>query len=1379
MSNYDGSLVFNTKIDDSSLEPELNSLGSKLKRASQTMRDVMQGPIAAVQQLSSAFGKVKAAVAAIEGEWAAQEQAVAILNSTLKATGASAWTSSERLQEMASELQKLTGYADDNITTMQSVLLGFKNIKGDAFDAASVQILNMARVMKMDLSSAAQAVGKALDDPINGVDSLSRQGFRFSDSQKEVLKSMVETGNIAEAQAIILGELATTYGGAAAAANATGSAISERLQVSVSELNEEMGHFITDGLAPVRVKMMEVVDGFAGWFQQLNENGNAPEILEGIAIGLTSVVAGITAFLVVAKGHAIITTLAGAMQAVNAAMAANPVGLIAAAITMVLIPAIILLVKNWDAVVDIFNVTIAGLKASFGILGSKVEEAFVVGFNGAKVAVISLAQAIANDVLKGVENLLSVMGKLPFVGKEFQAASLAVAGFRQGLDGAAEAAKAEANAAIAAARAKQDAIEVTRRKEIAAAEATAAARRKAREEAAKEAKGLNLTPPDIAQKWESADLGSSSGTDAAWGDAGGSSTKKEKKDKTFEDRLREIDSAYIAERAIAEKAGEDTAEIEEAWLERRVGILKDFMAERIEEGTSTADALKVAIGGSYGTIDAELEATITKQQNLASAAQETISAIELTPEHLNHEATIARMKAETEQQLADLYAGVEKIEAEAAAAGEVAAQMAEQRRQEEQAAEAENIRGLQEGAARALAQEQADQAVADAVREQSRQDRAAAEAKATQEHIEGLKAGAELVAKNEAAAAAIADQVREQELQAKVDAMNAETAAQIEGLNAGVALIKQREDEAAAIAAQARDQEFQERIAAMNAQNEADLKGLQEGVINLERLEAEKNAIATQLREQEHLERVAAMQSEEAANLAALKEGVKNLEAAEREKAEIEAQVREQAFQERIAAQKAQTEADIKALKEGVAAMQKIEADAKAVQQQLDDQALEEIRQRNAAETAAQIEGLQAGVQALEESAAIQEWIREQEHRAKIEAMEAETKAMVEGLQAGAELVSNSENIGTAWKKLVADIKKDAKDWSDVLGTVKDQIGGAVAGAFETLGESIVDGEQNWADWGASALQALAAVLKSIGYQLAALAVTHALMGDFVGAALAIAGSVAAFVASGVIGALAEDQQEAAAAQEEAVQVAKQYTDALEEQNKALKENMGLWTQLGRVADAYASVLTGIKKTVASFYKGLQDIGSDIAGILTDGLVEGFGEADFLYSIQEYIRKAVIQAAVFTESFMTQVAAIGAQIAQGIANGFSADQLSGLRARLAGLYESASIAAGLASDIVGQVFGSYDVGTLQVRGDQLAKIHNNEMILEPGIAQQARTKGIYIGPVPGIDAGRSVFTPTRQEINVTTTGIIQIDGREIGRVAFQYADAFQGSAYGM
>ena len=173
--------------------------------------------------------------------WENQRQAVAVLNSTIAATGASAWTSSKQLQEMASSLQQITNYGDETIIQMQSVLLGFKNIKGDTFEGATKAILDMATVMKMDLSSAAQAVGKALDDPINGITSLQRQGFRFSESQKAVIQSLIDTGDTAAAQKIILDELNTTYGGAAeAAVKAT-----TQIKNAWGDLQEGVGSFLT------------------------------------------------------------------------------------------------------------------------------------------------------------------------------------------------------------------------------------------------------------------------------------------------------------------------------------------------------------------------------------------------------------------------------------------------------------------------------------------------------------------------------------------------------------------------------------------------------------------------------------------------------------------------------------------------------------------------------------------------------------------------------------------------------------------------------------------------------------------------------------------------------------------------------------------------------------------------------------------------------------------------------------------------------------------------------------------------------------------------------------------------------------------------------
>ena len=140
-----------------------------------------------------------------------------ILDNTVKATGADAWTSIEKLEDASKSLSDSTNYSVTEIQNMQSVLLGFTNITGESFDEASKAVLDMATVMKMDLTSAVQTVGKALDDPITGLDSLRRQGFKFTDQQKQQLKYLVENGDKIKAQKIILDTLATSYGGAAKA----------------------------------------------------------------------------------------------------------------------------------------------------------------------------------------------------------------------------------------------------------------------------------------------------------------------------------------------------------------------------------------------------------------------------------------------------------------------------------------------------------------------------------------------------------------------------------------------------------------------------------------------------------------------------------------------------------------------------------------------------------------------------------------------------------------------------------------------------------------------------------------------------------------------------------------------------------------------------------------------------------------------------------------------------------------------------------------------------------------------------------------------------------------------------------------------------------
>ena len=294
-----------------------------IKRAGNAMRSTTSD----IDLLSS---KLKTAVSALGGLFAInkikqfgsesvkafreQERQIKLLASTIKVTGASAWTSSKEITSFAQSLQKVTNYGDETIISMQNVLLGFKNIQGDNFKEATKAILDMSTVMGMDLTSAAQAVGKALDDPIKGINSLTRQGFYFTDSQKAMLKSLVETGKQAEAQKIILNELSTTYGGAAEAT----ADIGEQLKNTWGDVKEQIGGAIA-----------EISDGFLKFVKDfldaiLNMNEHTKRFISTFAKtalalgGLTTAVYVLKTALDALKSHPIIALLSVAISGVSA-----------------------------------------------------------------------------------------------------------------------------------------------------------------------------------------------------------------------------------------------------------------------------------------------------------------------------------------------------------------------------------------------------------------------------------------------------------------------------------------------------------------------------------------------------------------------------------------------------------------------------------------------------------------------------------------------------------------------------------------------------------------------------------------------------------------------------------------------------------------------------------------------------------------------------------------------------------------------------------------------------------------------------------------------------------------------------------------------------
>ncbi len=244
-------LSLNDKQFQSSLKKSMRSMkkfGGNMKSFGQTLSRNVTLPIVALGAAS---------VAAFDQ----QAKALAQVEAGLISTGNAAGFTSQQLQKMAADLQAKTLFGDEDILQNATAqLLTFTNIAGKEFARTQKVVTDLAtKSFKGDLKSASIQLGKALNDPIANLSALSRAGIQFSVEQKAIIKSLVETNKLAEAQTIILDELETQFGGAAEAAAKAGLGPFQQLQNSLMDVSEEFGKLIVENIEPFKKIILDVI----------------------------------------------------------------------------------------------------------------------------------------------------------------------------------------------------------------------------------------------------------------------------------------------------------------------------------------------------------------------------------------------------------------------------------------------------------------------------------------------------------------------------------------------------------------------------------------------------------------------------------------------------------------------------------------------------------------------------------------------------------------------------------------------------------------------------------------------------------------------------------------------------------------------------------------------------------------------------------------------------------------------------------------------------------------------------------------------------------------------------------------------------------------
>lgn len=227
---------------------------ARLQKFSSDLRTV---GLAAASAGAAILGGAGLAVSAA----AEQARANAQLDAVLRSTGHAAGLNATEIKKMATSLQEVTNFSDEAITGGANLLLTFKNIGKDVFPQATEAMLNISEAMGTDLKSAAIQVGKALNEPIQGMSALSRVGIQFTQQQKDQVKALIESGKGLEAQKIILKELESQFGGMARAV----ATPMQQIKNQLNEVMEAIGNALLPVVKELTAAIIPYVQAAAAW----------------------------------------------------------------------------------------------------------------------------------------------------------------------------------------------------------------------------------------------------------------------------------------------------------------------------------------------------------------------------------------------------------------------------------------------------------------------------------------------------------------------------------------------------------------------------------------------------------------------------------------------------------------------------------------------------------------------------------------------------------------------------------------------------------------------------------------------------------------------------------------------------------------------------------------------------------------------------------------------------------------------------------------------------------------------------------------------------------------------------------------------------------
>lgn len=231
---------------DDNASAKIENVGDALNTLSSTalkenLMDLKEAAAGTFNAIGDAVGELS--------KLAAEDELIAMrLKAQLAALGDAANVTEDDINGLADQLSKISGFDDEALVQGQTTLLRFGSLSKEQFEQATQAATDLAAMTGIDLVSAFQQVGIALDQPEQGFGRLRRQIGDLTTEQQDAIDKMLEMGDTAGAQGIILDALSAKVDGAAEAYGETFTGKVGKAQTVVDNFKSSIGELVNSNL---------------------------------------------------------------------------------------------------------------------------------------------------------------------------------------------------------------------------------------------------------------------------------------------------------------------------------------------------------------------------------------------------------------------------------------------------------------------------------------------------------------------------------------------------------------------------------------------------------------------------------------------------------------------------------------------------------------------------------------------------------------------------------------------------------------------------------------------------------------------------------------------------------------------------------------------------------------------------------------------------------------------------------------------------------------------------------------------------------------------------------------------------------------------------